>query len=71
MRHLRGKCHVNRLQIATSPFLLSVARFLGAKRMKERYRSTTNKTLAQSLVKWSLDPTVKNKIIESEELRDY
>lgn len=50
--------------------LLSVAGFLGAKRIKNRYRSTTNKILAPSLVKWSLDPAIKNRIIESEELRD-
>lgn len=49
---------------------LTAAGLLGAKKLKERYKSTTNKTLAKTLVRLSLDEKEKNKIVESENLRE-
>jgi len=50
--------------------LLAFAGLLGAKKLKERYRSTSNTILANALVKLALDPEAVNKIYESEELRN-
>jgi nucleoside-diphosphate-sugar epimerase len=48
--------------------LLSVAGLLGARKVRERYASTTNVRLAESLVRLALDPRAENRIFESEEL---
>ncbi|MBI4208363.1 MAG: NAD(P)H-binding protein [Deltaproteobacteria bacterium] len=46
-----------------------VASLVGARKLYNRYRSTTNTRLAQALVRLALDPNAINKVIESEELR--
>ena len=48
--------------------LLSVAGWLGARKLKARYASTTNVRLAGALVRLALDPKAENRIFESEEL---
>jgi len=50
--------------------LLALAGIVGLQKLNQRYRSTTNKALAQALVRLALDPGSANKIFESEELRD-
>lgn len=50
--------------------LLGVARFVGARRFADRYRSTTNVTLARALVRLALDPTATAAVVESEGLRE-
>jgi uncharacterized protein YbjT (DUF2867 family) len=49
--------------------LLTVAGALGAKRIRDRYRSTTNTILAGALVRLALDPTAAAAVVESEDLR--
>lgn len=49
--------------------LMAVAGALGARRMRARYRSTTNTVLATALVRLALDPAAENTIVESESLR--
>lgn len=48
---------------------LSLAGALGAKGLRDRYRSTTNVVLASALVRIALDPSKKNEVVESEALR--
>jgi uncharacterized protein YbjT (DUF2867 family) len=48
--------------------LLAVAGWLGAKKIRTRYASTTNVRLANALVRLALDPNAENGIFESEEL---
>jgi uncharacterized protein YbjT (DUF2867 family) len=48
--------------------LLSVVGWLGARKLKARYASTTNVRLAGALVRLALDPRAGNRIFESEEL---
>lgn len=48
---------------------LKVAGFLGARKLKERYTSTSNKVLANNLVRLALNRKIKNQIVESEDLR--
>jgi uncharacterized protein YbjT (DUF2867 family) len=48
--------------------LLSVAGWLGARKLEARYASTTNVRLANALVRLALDPKAKDGIFESEEL---
>jgi len=48
---------------------LGVAGLFGAKRMRDRYRSTSNTVLADALVRLALAPEAANHIIESENLR--
>ena len=48
---------------------LGVAGVLGARRLKERYRSTSNTALAVALVRLALDPAAANTVVESEDLR--
>lgn len=50
--------------------LLSVAGALGAKRLRERYRSTTNEILARNLVRHALRPDGDAVTLESERLRE-
>jgi uncharacterized protein YbjT (DUF2867 family) len=49
--------------------LLRAARSLGATRLHDRYRSTTNAELARALVRIALDPAGADRVFESEELR--
>ena len=49
--------------------LLRAARLFGAKRLHDRYRSTTNAELARALVRIALDPAGADRVFESEELR--
>lgn len=53
---------------AVGDALLSVVGLFGAKRLRERYRSTDNTTLAAALVRLALDPDAQG-IYESETLR--
>ena len=48
--------------------LLAVAGWLGARKLRTRYASTTNVRLANALVRLALDPNAENGIFESEEL---
>ena len=48
---------------------LKVAGLFGGKKLSERYRSTTNKILAASLIKLSLESKAAGKVYESEDLR--
>jgi len=48
---------------------LSVLGAFGARGLRDRYRSTTNVTLAAALVRWALDPEAKAKIAEGADLR--
>jgi nucleoside-diphosphate-sugar epimerase len=50
-------------------FLLRVAALFGARRLRERYRSTTSTVLAGALVRLALDPQAASRVYESEELR--
>ena len=49
--------------------LLVLAGALGAKKMRDRYHSTSNTILASALVRLSLDPAAENAVVESENLR--
>jgi len=49
---------------------LSLAGLVGARRLRERYRSTTNTILASALVRLARDPGAEGKIAESEDLRE-
>ncbi len=42
---------------------------LGARKLRDRYRSTSNAALAAALVRCALDPAAENAIVESEALR--
>lgn len=50
--------------------LLRAARSFGARRLWERYHSTTNVILAEALVRLALDPESAGRVVESEELRE-
>ena len=47
-----------------------VAGALGARRLRDRYGSTTNVALARALVRLALDPTATATVVESEGLRN-
>lgn len=49
--------------------LLSVAGLLGARRFAARYRSTTNETLAEALVRLGTDESWENRIADGDDLR--
>ncbi len=49
--------------------LLSLAGWVGARKLRARYASTTNVRLAGALVRLALDPAAENRILESEELK--
>jgi uncharacterized protein YbjT (DUF2867 family) len=49
--------------------VLAVAGWLGAQRLRARYRSTTNVALAEALVRLALDPARASTVVESEGLR--
>jgi uncharacterized protein YbjT (DUF2867 family) len=48
---------------------LSVAGRFGLRRLRDRYRSTTNVVLAAALVRLALDPAMARRVVESEGLR--
>jgi uncharacterized protein YbjT (DUF2867 family) len=48
---------------------LGLAGLLGATRLRDRYRSTSNVTLAEALVRLALDPAAAGRVVESEALR--
>ncbi len=50
---------------------LGLAGILGARTLRDRYRSTTNTALAAALVHHGLEPSSNGKILSSEELRGY
>jgi nucleoside-diphosphate-sugar epimerase len=47
---------------------LAVAALLGGRRLRERYRSTSNVLLAEALVRVALDPALVGQVVESEGL---
>ncbi len=49
---------------------LAVAGVFGGRRLRDRYRSTSNTALARALARAGLDPNAANQIIESEDLRN-
>ena len=49
--------------------LAGVVRLVGARRIADRYRSTTNVALARALVRLALDPGATAAVVESEALR--
>lgn len=51
--------------------LLTIAAWFGGKRIRDRYRSTTNAALARALVAVALDPASAGRTIESESLRGH
>lgn len=48
---------------------LQLAGMLGASRLRDRYRSTTNDRLAEGLVRVALDPAFVGRVAEGEDLR--
>jgi uncharacterized protein YbjT (DUF2867 family) len=48
--------------------ILTVAGWFGAGRLRDRYRSTTNTTLARALVRLGLDPAAAGQAVESDAL---
>lgn len=54
---------------AVTDGVMAVAGTLGARRLRDRYRSTTNTALAAALVRLALDPAAANTIAEAEALR--
>jgi nucleoside-diphosphate-sugar epimerase len=50
---------------------LGLAGLLGARALRDRYRSTTNTALGAALVHHGLEPSSNHRILSSEELRDY
>lgn len=60
---------MERFGAAATDRLLSVAGVFGLRRLRDRYRSTSNVVLAEALVRVGLEPTGASRVIESEELR--
>jgi nucleoside-diphosphate-sugar epimerase len=58
-----------RLAARVADTALAVAGLLGARRVRDRYRSTTGEVLARALVRLALDPAAREAIVESEGLR--
>jgi nucleoside-diphosphate-sugar epimerase len=58
-----------RVAAAATDLALGVVGLLGGRRVRDRYRSTTNAVLARALVRLALDPAAANRVMESEELR--
>ncbi len=52
-----------------SDSLLGLAGRLGARRLRDRFRSTTNVALAEALVRAALDPASRDRVLEAEDLR--
>jgi uncharacterized protein YbjT (DUF2867 family) len=59
-----------RIGAAVVDGLLKGVGWFGGRRLRERYRSTTNAILARALVRLALDPAAAGRTFESEELRD-
>jgi nucleoside-diphosphate-sugar epimerase len=59
-----------RIAGAAADALLGLAGALGARRLRDRYRSTTNDVLAAALVRLALDPAATALVAESEALRE-
>ena len=60
---------MERFGAAASVGVLAVAGVFGLRRIRDRYRSTSNIVLAQALANVGLDNSVVNTIVESEGLR--
>lgn len=60
---------LERLGASVSDKMLALAGSLGARRLRDRYRSTDNTTLARGLVRVALDPSQQGRLVYSEELR--
>jgi uncharacterized protein YbjT (DUF2867 family) len=58
-----------RIGAQVSDALLSALGALGARKLQQRYRSTTNTILGGALVRLALDPSAARRIIESDGLR--
>lgn len=58
-----------RMAASVADAALAVAGLLGAARLRDRYRSTTNTVLGCALVRLALAPGRVNEVVESEELR--
>lgn len=58
-----------RIGAAVGDGLLAVAALFGGAGLRARYRSTTNRALAEALVRLGLEPGGGNRVVESEELR--
>jgi hypothetical protein len=48
---------------------LALAGALGARTLRDRFRSTTARELARALVRVAFDPRMENRVVESEGLR--
>lgn len=59
---------MERLGAGATDALLAVAGLLGARRLRDRYRSRTAAELARSLVELALDPAARDRVYESQEL---
>lgn len=60
---------LERMGASLFDFLLRVAALLGARRLRERYRSTTSTILAGALVRLALNDKATSRVYQSEELR--
>jgi uncharacterized protein YbjT (DUF2867 family) len=58
-----------RVGAAVADGALAIAGIFGARKLRARYRSTSNLTLADALVRLALDPDAANSVVESEGLR--
>ncbi len=58
-----------RIGAAVADGVLRAVGWLGGRRWRERYRSTSSSVLAAALVRLALDPAVVNTVVESEGLR--
>jgi uncharacterized protein YbjT (DUF2867 family) len=61
---------MERVAARVADSLLGVVGVLGARRLRDRYRSTTNTELAAALVRLAIDAATVNRIVESEELQE-
>ncbi len=58
-----------RIGAAVADAALGAFGFLGARRLRDRYKSTTNVDLASALVRLGFDTRAENRVVESEGLR--
>lgn len=58
-----------RLVAAATDAVLAVAALLGARTLRDRWRSTTGRALADALVRVAFDPAMAERVITGEELR--
>jgi nucleoside-diphosphate-sugar epimerase len=59
-----------RLAARMTDGLLAVVGLMGGRRLRERYRSTSNVILADALVRLAVDPAAVGRVVESEGLRN-